>query len=295
MPDVEVRILIMDPLSESARLRGRSLGNNPIEEVNEAVRKVRSVLGEVSGNATVSQRETISFSDNNRRADYLTQQLVELQKAKSGYDLEIRFYNTVTDAPYYIIGNSPGSSSAKGFLTQSGTATSGAWLVFVNSVKEDDVFDILMNNFESIWSNHDLSYEFPRGDNEYDVFISHASADADIVQRIDERLRDHHVKTFLDQDQIEPGEFFPDRIRHGLLKSRALAFVATEASLKSEWVKVELNSAWVLGKPVVPILNGVSIDALPSFLRNKQIKAVQYDEFFMDENPGDIFKRAGSE
>src|SRR5262245_59320243 len=77
----------------------------------------------------------------------------------------------------------------------------------------------------------------------WDVFLSHATADKITVRTIAEKLRDHGLIVWLDEDAIKAGDHIYGKIEEGIQHSRVLVFVASAASMQSEWASVERQAA----------------------------------------------------
>ncbi len=107
-------------------------------------------------------------------------------------------------------------------------------------------------------------------DNSFDIFISYRRSDAagharalyrDLSQRLDER------RIFFDQQSIEAGEVFPDRLREGIASCRVLLALIGPGWLESktgrgerrldsedDFVRQEVAWALQLDKNVIPVL-----------------------------------------
>ena len=78
---------------------------------------------------------------------------------------------------------------------------------------------------------------------EYDVFLSHASADKPAVWELAERLKRDGLRVWLDEWVIQPGDSIPLAIEQGLESSRTLVLVMSQAAFDSEWVTLERHTA----------------------------------------------------
>jgi tetratricopeptide (TPR) repeat protein len=75
------------------------------------------------------------------------------------------------------------------------------------------------------------------------VFLSHSSIDKDLVRAVHQQLRSN--VTWFDEANIENGVVIPDKINEGLkLATHFVLFWSINAE-KSNWVKAELNAAFV--------------------------------------------------
>jgi len=77
---------------------------------------------------------------------------------------------------------------------------------------------------------------------EFDVFLSHSSADKSAVARIAEALRARGFKPWLDAEQVVPGIRFQPQLAEGLAASRSVA-VVVGAEPVGDWVHEELDAA----------------------------------------------------
>ena len=89
------------------------------------------------------------------------------------------------------------------------------------------------------------------------LFISHSSEDAEVTQRIADRLRgEGYESIFLDFDPelgISAGKFWEKELYAQLRMCDAIVFVATVASCSSRWCFAELALARSLSKVVVAL------------------------------------------
>lgn len=77
------------------------------------------------------------------------------------------------------------------------------------------------------------------------AFISHSTKDKPFVRKLAADLVASGVKVWLDEQNILVGDSIPEKIAQGLAESDFFLIVVSENSVKSEWVKKELNSAIV--------------------------------------------------
>jgi len=98
---------------------------------------------------------------------------------------------------------------------------------------------------------------------DYDVFLSHHSADKPWVIFLKAALRARGIRVWLDRDEIRPGDLFVDALEQGIQRSRCVAVIVSPGSMKSQWVKEEYSRA--LG-----IANSARVDLrlIPCLLRD---------------------------
>jgi hypothetical protein len=77
---------------------------------------------------------------------------------------------------------------------------------------------------------------------EYDVFLSHSSADKDVVRDVANRLKSDGVRVWFDEDQIKPGDSIPAKIEDGLEHSRVLVLCMSAAALAADWPQLERHT-----------------------------------------------------
>ncbi|QDV49575.1 tetratricopeptide repeat protein [Gimesia fumaroli] len=78
---------------------------------------------------------------------------------------------------------------------------------------------------------------------EFDVFLSHASADKLVVRELAERLRKDGLRVWLDEWVIKPGDSISLAIEQGLERSRMLILFMSKAAFDSEWVALERHTS----------------------------------------------------
>jgi len=78
---------------------------------------------------------------------------------------------------------------------------------------------------------------------DYDVFLSHSSADKPIVRELARRLKADGVRVWFDEWVIQPGDSIPLAIEQGLESSRALVLAMSRDAFSSDWVTLERHTA----------------------------------------------------
>lgn len=100
--------------------------------------------------------------------------------------------------------------------------------------------------------------------NQYDVFISHASADKiSYVDKLASAIKDVGLSVFYDQESIEWGDSIKECINNGLSSCSRAVVVISENYFGREWTEYEIETLlWrqdLEGKKLImPILHGVS-------------------------------------
>jgi len=118
------------------------------------------------------------------------------------------------------------------------------------------------------------------------VFISHASADDEIVrQLIVEPMERHGLSVWYSKDAIRGADDWEERIRHGLKTTDWFLVALSERSVKSPWVRAEVD--WALdnrrGK-LVPVLIG---DCDPQEC-NLRLRTIQYVDLRENNQSGQL-------
>src|SRR5687768_14778046 len=101
------------------------------------------------------------------------------------------------------------------------------------------------------------------------IFISHSSKDKWAARRISEDLMTFGSETFLDEKDIETGQSIDSSIRKHLKTCDDFLIIISPASIKSEWVLIELGGALALEKKVIPILLYVGANEMPNAINLK--------------------------
>jgi hypothetical protein len=74
------------------------------------------------------------------------------------------------------------------------------------------------------------------------VFLSYASADRAQAARIAESIRQQGWQVWFDDWEIRVGDSIVDKIEDGILRSSYLVLLLSKASVRSRWVKEEINA-----------------------------------------------------
>lgn len=128
---------------------------------------------------------------------------------------------------------------------------------------------------------------------EYDVFVSHASADKEnYVQELQESFKKLGIKIFYDADTIEWGDDWEQKIKNGLEKCRYGVIVVTKNFYNRIWTEKELKSFLIRqnnnGENVIlPILYNTSIDELKKHCKKSCYKDLSKIQF-VDGNKMDV-------
>ena len=109
------------------------------------------------------------------------------------------------------------------------------------------------------------------------VFISHASPDDAVADKVMHWLRNAGLKGWLDQTDILPARNWRNEIHCGVRSASAVIVLISAASRRSRYVREEWELATSHGVPVVPALIGRD-PRLPSRLRHLQYVDLRRDK-----------------
>ena len=115
------------------------------------------------------------------------------------------------------------------------------------------------------------------------VFISHSSKDKWAARRISQDIEAIGVQTFLDEKDIKTGESLDQSIKKQLNDCDDFLILLSPASIKSEWVLIELGGAMALGKHIVPILLYVGTNEIPHVINLKLARDINDVNTYYDE------------
>jgi TIR domain len=101
-----------------------------------------------------------------------------------------------------------------------------------------------------------------------DVFISYSRANLETAERLERDLSTEGLVAWRDKNGVRPGGSFPDDIATAVDSCFAVVWLASEASVRSDWVRRELAYATDAKKLIIPILlNRQALDQMPAGLR----------------------------
>jgi len=106
----------------------------------------------------------------------------------------------------------------------------------------------------------------------YKVFISHSVKDIFLIRQLAKHLDNYGVDVIIAEDIRTPGVKLDDKF-YGLIRESHLVLgILTKNGVNSEWVKKEINYAYKLNKPIIPLVEEgiqirMSIEYVPFSLR----------------------------
>ena len=103
----------------------------------------------------------------------------------------------------------------------------------------------------------------------WDVFISHASEDKEVVWRLATGLASWGLKVWLDAQQLTLGDSLREKIDEGLAQSRYGVVVISKNFIAKDWPKRELNAMLSLEKNgrkvILPIWHDIDHETVSKF------------------------------
>ena len=78
---------------------------------------------------------------------------------------------------------------------------------------------------------------------DYQVFLSHATADKWLAKTLCEKIEETGAKTFRDDRDIAGGDDIPDEIRDNIFRSSEFLVLLTPESVDRRWVNMEIGAA----------------------------------------------------
>ena len=106
-----------------------------------------------------------------------------------------------------------------------------------------------------------------------DVFLSHSSVDKSWVIKLKASLKRYEISSWLDKDEIRPGERFAEALEGALDECSAIVLVVSESAISSGWVKSEYYRALSLihkqdnDVEIIPVIKNKA--KMPGFLSDR--------------------------
>lgn len=99
---------------------------------------------------------------------------------------------------------------------------------------------------------------------EWDIFISYAAEDKEIVLELYSLLQKQNLKVWLDKEELKIGDSVTKNINEGLLNSKYFISFISPNYLNKKWTQLELNAGIGLensiGEMIIPIWHNVSYE-----------------------------------
>jgi hypothetical protein len=118
----------------------------------------------------------------------------------------------------------------------------------------------------------------PQVPSNYQVFVSHATADKWVARMICEKIDAiEGASTFRDDRDIEGGDDIPEKLLEEIDRSSEMLVLLTPISISRPWVTLEIGAAWHAGKWIVPMCYHTEPDRIPPILAKR--KAYNLNDF----------------
>lgn len=128
---------------------------------------------------------------------------------------------------------------------------------FRNAESRISAVGSLIQSFDGLAFTLKLTKPDVMSGGDFDLFLAHNSLDKVAVRTISKQLKDHGISTWLDEDEIPPGQLFQDYIQKALPKAKGIAVIVGSSGL-GKWQAFELRTAISRavekGIPVIPVL-----------------------------------------
>lgn len=115
------------------------------------------------------------------------------------------------------------------------------------------------------------------GNGQYQVFVSHATADKWIAIALCKAIEAVGGQYFRDDERIESGASIPDEIRKEIRRSKEMVVLLTPESKSRPWVLAEVGAAWMLKRRIICVLCHEKVDAIPEGIKTD--KAISINDF----------------
>eukprot|EP01031_Cornospumella_fuschlensis_P052996 gene52996-64740_t len=104
------------------------------------------------------------------------------------------------------------------------------------------------------------------------LFLSYSRGNLLMVRALAAELRRMGHRTWMDLENLRPGERWRDAIERALVDCTAMVYCISRLSVASAWTSVELRAALARGVPVIPVMiDAVVMDELPAELQALQM------------------------
>ena len=120
------------------------------------------------------------------------------------------------------------------------------------------------------------------------IFISHSSKDKWAARRISDDLIEIGSETFLDEKDIKTGESIDSSIKKNLSECNHFLIILSPASIKSDWVLLELGGAFALEKKIIPVLLYVGANEIPQAINLRLARDINTIDLYYKEVEDEI-------
>jgi len=111
---------------------------------------------------------------------------------------------------------------------------------------------------------------------EFGVFVSHSAKDEEVATRISNGLKAFGLPLFFARWSIKPSDSIVQKIDRALARSDTILVLLTPNSVRSQWVKRELNSA------LMAQLQGHDVAVLPLLFEDCEVPSILEDIKYID-------------
>ncbi len=115
------------------------------------------------------------------------------------------------------------------------------------------------------------------------IFLCHSSSDKPFVRSLASHLREYDIDVWIDEAEIRVGDSLIEKISSGISRCEYLAAVLSRKSVRSEWVRRELNIALtqeIRGRRVKVLPLVLEKCRMPAFLLDK--KYINFSRHYVD-------------
>lgn len=120
------------------------------------------------------------------------------------------------------------------------------------------------------------------------IFLCHNRHDKPFVRRVNRSLSKMGIRTWFDEAEILPGDSLLEKIEHGIRTMNYLGVFLSPDSIRSNWVKRELNAA------ITREIKSRKVRVIPLLLKgllDKDIPIFLADKYFIDFREGQPFQK----
>ena len=112
----------------------------------------------------------------------------------------------------------------------------------------------------------------------YHIFISYSQEDGDVAASLASKLDDAGLRCFMADRSILAAAEWEPQLREAMLAADSVLLLMTPRSKESLWVAAEAGAAWVLNKPLIPVLMFVEPNELFEPVRKYQARIAETPE-----------------
>lgn len=187
-----------------------------------------------------------------------------------GLPIQIRLYDKAPSGPYYFFGD----MLLAGRFWTSETAAFHPWSQIVDTPYDNDLYDILLTEYQSLWETASPLENVVSGGGGAvrdlggrSVFISYSETDESYAHELQEALKEKGLEAYAYKTNVKPGDRWPDELKARLRSCDTLvAIISSRVIEEKEWIRAEIGAAWVLGKRIFQAKLGVEESLLPGIL-----------------------------